>query len=346
MAKLLFVLRKSAKKNTYSKGSFGLSNSSTFIVNKLNQTGHAAKIVLVDDANGIDREVHLFNPDIVVIEALWVMPAKFGELLRVHRKRKWLLRVHSKAPFLAMEGIAMEWLNGYHAMQQIYGNLFISCNNKQFNDEINAIKKFNSVYLPNIYCPLFDELIFHRHKSCKFDDGYIDIGCFGALRPLKNQFLQAIAAIMFADRIKKKLRFHINGTRPEQSGENVLRNIEGLFDETHHQLIKHEWYTHEDFVQKVVPEVDLGLQVSFSESFNIVTADFVHGGVPIIVSDDVDWMPSFTRVSPNSAEDIASKLHAVWITRTNATVAHNRKFLRKYNEQATEEWQDFIKRIT
>lgn len=342
-SKLLFILRKSHKKNTYSKGSFGLSNSSTFVINKLNQIGYAANIVQVDDSNGIDREIHLHNPDVVVIEALWVPPQKFAELIRIHRRRKFIIRIHSKAPFLAMEGVAMDWLYGYHMVSDMYSNLIISCNNEQFNNELNKVKGYRSVYLPNIYSPLANEQDYCPHSLINRDE--IDVGCFGAIRPLKNQLLQAIAAMLFADKIGKKLRFHINGTRPEQSGENVLRNIKGLFAESNHELVLHEWYTHEDFVEQVVPSVDIGLQVSFSESFNIITADFVHAGVPIVVSDDVDWMPDFTRVNPNSAEDIANKLYRVWITRTHESVNKNKRALRKYNDEATKLWDEYLCRL-
>lgn len=343
-SRVLFVLRKSHKKNTYSKGSFGLSNSSTFVVNKLNQIGYAATIVQVDDSNGIDRQIAIYNPDVVIIEALWVPPAKFAELLRIHRRRKFIIRIHSKAPFLAMEGVAMDWIYGYHMVNDLYGNLITSCNNEQFNSELNQVMGYNSVYLPNIYSPLANEQDYCPHSLINRDE--IDVGCFGAIRPLKNQLLQAIAAILFANKIRRRLRFHINGTRPEQSGENVLRNIKGLFAESGHELVLHEWYTHEDFVEQVVPSMDIGLQVSFSESFNIITADFVHAGVPIVVSDDVDWMPDFTRVNPNSAEDIANKLYRVWITRTHESINKNKKALFKYNEHATTLWDDYLCNLT
>lgn len=339
MSKILFILRKSQKKALYSHGSFGLSNSATFVVNQLIANGHNCKLVQVDDNSFIDREVVKFNPEIVVIEALWVVPQKFAELLRIHRNKKWIIRVHSKAPFLAMEGIAMDWLYGYHAVSQIYDNLRISCNNKQFNDELNVIKDYNSLYLPNIYRPSFDPCDPPDYVP---RDSVIDVGCFGAIRPLKNQFLQAIAAIMFAKKLRRRMNFHINGTRPEQSGENVLRNLKGLFAGTAHKLIEHEWYSHEEFVKKVVPIMDIGMQVSFSESFNIITADFVYGGVPIVVSDDVDWMPQHTRVSPNSALAMAKKMYQLWQIRSGISARDNMVALNNYNYNATEKWERFL----
>ena len=57
----------------------------------------------------------------------------------------------------------------------------------------------------------------------------IDIGAYGAIRPLKNQLLQALAAIKFAESIGKTLRFHINITRIENNGDPVLKNLRNLF---------------------------------------------------------------------------------------------------------------------
>lgn len=334
--RILFILRKSSKLNIYSHGSFGLSNSAQFVVNRLNQIGHTVGIVQVSDYNKIDREVATFLPDVVVLEALWVPPAKIAELLRIHLNKKWIIRIHSKAAFLAMEGIALEWINSYNHINDIYNNLVISCNHEQFNTDINQVIQINSVYLPNIYCPLHKT--FYNHRE---DDGHrpIDIGCFGAVRPLKNQFQQAIAAIIFAQTVGRTLNFHMNGTRAEQLGENVMRNIRGIFNNTTHQLVEHDWYNHDEFLLGLIPKMDMGMQISFTESFNIVTADFVHAGVPIVVSDDVEWMPNFTRVDPNDTELIVSKLINTWRAKCGIPNRAARLALKKYNEVATETWQ-------
>lgn len=336
MKKCLFVLRHSEQKVRYSHGSFGLSNSASFIVNRLNKIGYEAKVVAVNDNNQIDKEVRAFKPDYIFIEALWVVPEKFYELLRIYRKPEWVIRVHSKGPFLAMEGIAFEWLNRYKIVAEIYGNLRISCNNLQFNDEINAVKDYNSLYLPNIYDP--DIKAFSNAPD--YSRRHIDIGCFGAVRPLKNQLLQAMAAITFADNIGKPMNFHMNGTRQEQMGQNVLRNIQALFTGTQHSLIQHEWYSHKEFATKLIPSMDIGMQVSLTESFNIVTADFVNAGVPIIVSEDVDWMPRYTRVSPNSVQEMVSKLHILYRNRDRGI--YNLNALYKYNDTSTQIWQDYL----
>ena len=339
MPKVLFILRRSQRVSSYSQGSFGLSNSAAFVVNKLNSIGYDAAIVKAGDSNEVDRLVTQHNPDVVILEALWVTPAKLAELLRLHRKRRWIVRLHSKAAFLAMEGVALEWINSYNHINDIYHNLTISCNNEQFNKDINSVIQLDSVYLPNIYFPLHP--LFFK-PNC--DDGTrpINIACFGAVRPLKNQFQQAIAAILFAQSIKRTLNFHMNGTRAEQLGENVIRNIRGLFNNTTHNLVEHDWYSHDEFLTRLVPSMDMGMQISFTESFNIVTADFVHAGVPIVVSHDVEWMPSFTRVDPNDTDSIVKKLTSMWRSRSPAPNQAARWALAKHTDTATDIWKKEI----
>src|ERR1700688_2506570 len=97
--KVLFVLKKSGYGCNYNYGTSGLLNSATFIVDMLNDSGVEAKLVIVNDNNDIDREVSNFQPDTVVIEALWVVPEKFDALKKLHPNVNWIVRIHSDLPF-------------------------------------------------------------------------------------------------------------------------------------------------------------------------------------------------------------------------------------------------------
>jgi len=195
---------------------------------------------------------------------------------------------------------------------------------------------FNSYYLPNVY---FSE----DRDPCVpmiIEKQWIDMACFGSIRPLKNQLIQAIAALNFAYNNNHTLHFHINSSRVEQSGDSVLKNIRALFDNTIHKLIEHSWMSHHDFL-KVIAQMDLGLQVSLSESFNIISGDFVTTEVPIIVSPDVSWMPRMHQVDPTNAKAIEEKIESVLEHRTRyirkATAA-----LRDYNSDSLEVWSKFL----
>lgn len=47
------------------------------------------------------------------------------------------------------------------------------------------------------------------------------------------------------------------------------------------------------------------LQPSYTESFNMVTADGVAKGVPSVVSDAIDWVPAYWRADVDDVCDIA-----------------------------------------
>lgn len=300
MKKILFVIKERVHDSQYGITS-GLYNSANFVVDFLQKNGVETKLISVLDGNSIDKEVTKFNPDIVVLEALWVTPAKLQELINIkrHSKRRWVIRIHSKAPFLANEGLATAWIRDYTRINS--SRIFLAPNTSELTNQLKTVfPKGRFITLPNLY--QLTNIKFNKKEKSNI----IDVGCFGAIRPMKNQYQQAIAAIDLANKRGLKLRFHINGTRVEQNGLNVLKNIRLLFKDKH-ELIEHGWMTHSDFL-KVISQMDIGTQVSFSESFNIVSADFVQSGVPIVVSDDIEWMPRLLRVSPTESEKISLKM--------------------------------------
>ena len=83
-------------------------------------SGIPAKVVVVVDNNDIDREVAAYKPTHVIIEALWVVPEKFEVLSKLHPGVKWIVRYHSEVAFLASEGIAMKWTQGYLAQNNVF----------------------------------------------------------------------------------------------------------------------------------------------------------------------------------------------------------------------------------
>ncbi len=154
----------------------------------------------------------------------------------------------------------------------------------------------------------------------------------GSLRPMKNQLTQAIAAIKYADSKGKKLNFHINGTRKEQLGENVLKNLEALFKDSKHSLVKHDWLNHKDFIDLILT-MDCGLQVSLSETYNIVTADFVSNSIPVVCSNEIPFVAKVCKVSTKDIDEIAEKIDYV-ITNKAWLCPLNKNYLKKNSSQS------------
>ena len=305
--KVLFILKKRQTSHTgYASVSSGLLNSAKFVSDMLNKNGIESHLVEVNDNNCIDREVTKFKPTHVIIEALWVVPQKFEVLTKLHPNVQWIIRLHSDISFLANEGIAIEWIYEYLK----YDNVKVSSNDYEtnFNFELLTNKEF--VYLPNYYPVGF----FNRNKPKPDTKKVINVGCFGAVRPLKNQLIQAVAAIDYADAYGKKLKFHINTQRIEGRGEPVLKNLRALFENNpKHELVEHGWLSHDEFID-LVQTMDIGLQVSFTETFNIVSADFVNNNIPVVTSNEVEWVSPIYFANPLKVNSIVSRMRRAIIT--------------------------------
>lgn len=298
--------------------STGLMTSASFVVHMLQMHGHRAKLVEAVDGNSIDKLVTQNAPAKVILEAIWVTPAKMAQLVKLHPKVQWTVRVHSELAFLANEGNAINWLQEYLKL-----GVRVAFNSLQTYRDCAVLGTVD--YLPNYY-PL------RRPRHSSSTDDRIDIGCFGAVRPLKNQLIQAIAAIEFAG--KTPLYFHMNGVRVEQHGSNNLKNILALFaDRKNAHLVLHSWVNHEQFLE-LIATMDICLQVSLSESFNIVSADAASMGRPLVGSPAISWLPKRSQADPRSVASIVAALKLA--DRTN--VAMNSAALESYLESTVATW--------
>jgi hypothetical protein len=293
--KVLFIMK---ERSAYGQrtSAYGLYNSCDFVARYLREMNIEAKVVQVLDNNAIDMEVKSFNPTHCFIEALWVVPEKFEVLSTLHPNVKWNVRLHSKIPFLATEGVAFEWLSGYVALRNKNIKIMLSANSRDLYQELEFLYPNCVNYSPNIYYPDQDAPS-NPVPNVRGGRDEFHVGLFGALRPLKNHLQQAIWAEEFAQNSKRKLFLHVN-TSEHENNENgsVLRNLRSLFKNGAFKLVEHPWYAHADFLT-LVRQMDLGLQVSFSETFNIVTADLVSQGVPVVASNEIEFVNALCKVS-------------------------------------------------
>jgi hypothetical protein len=162
------------------------------------------------------------------------------------------------------------------------------------------------------------------------------------MRILKNQCFQAICAINAADKLEKILYFHITPNLGIKI-DPVLANLRELFRTTKHHLVVHDWMPQDEF-QKLVQKMDFGMQVSFTESFNIVTADFVNNNRLIIVSDAISWMPDKFKTSTVSYDEVINKIIWAYENRNSWWLKRQgRSALAKFNIQAGIRWLAFLR---
>lgn len=348
MTKVLFILKRKEDYNIERDGtsiglSTGLYNSANYMNEMLSRNCIESNLVVVTDNNDIDREVTKYRPDYVIIEALWVVPSKFEILSKLHPKVKWVIRVHSEMPFLAGEGSAISWISEYSKLD----NVILGINAPRMFEELTEYLRFlNSwskletskklVYLPNYY-----PIDFLAPSSISYGRT-IDIGCFGAIRPLKNQLSQAFAAIEFANKLNRKLNFHINSNRIEMQGSPVLHNIKALFaqvEDKGHVLVHHEWSPREQFVE-LCSQMDIGMQVSFSETFNIVGADIISQGVPLVGCKEIPWQQEGIA-DPTNISSMVRELFDAY-DRPKHNVHVNQRSLHEYSCKTEHIWVSYF----
>jgi hypothetical protein len=336
--KILFIVK---NPETNLKMSSGLLNSAQFNYDMVKDIlDIEIKLVSVADNNDIDKEVNIYKPTHVIIEALWVVPEKFDVLYKLHPEVQWIIRLHSNTPFIANEGIAMDWILYYLQAK----NVSVATNSLKIYKELLSLARIKSklIYLPNYYPKVNLE-----NTKESIDNDYINIACFGAIRPFKNHLIQAMAAINFAEKIGKKLKFHINGTRLEMNGSPILHNLVGLFShmfDKGHLLVNHSWLEHKDFLE-LCSTMDIGMQVSFSETFNIVAADLISVNVPVIGSKEIPWLGAKYVADPTDMESILDKLLIVHKYEKD-NVRFNKISLNKYSINTIQAWNKFIERET
>jgi len=344
--RVLFICKQSEAESGTFYGYFrkysGLFISARLVSRMLEtHLGIHSETVVARDNNDIDSLVTKHKPTHVFIEAYWVVPEKFEILAKLHPKVTWIVRVHSEIPFFALEGMSMDWTLRYLD----YKNVMLAPNSPRIFNDIREVllQKYDAefvdrriVYLPNFYEPKCDDGYVVGHKK------HIDIGCFGSIRPLKNQLIQAIAAMTFADQIGLPMRFHVNSNRVESHGSPVLKNLRQLFGESgRHELVEHAWMPHHVF-KDLIKTMEIGMQVSFTETFNIIMADFVTLGVPVVTSAEVWWLPGHVHADPTDSVDIVKKLSRVWTGRLFNLQHLNNRGLIKYSDDSVNRWDNFL----
>lgn len=355
MSKILFILKLRQTSQipgtwNYSEGSplsSGLTISAKQVVEMLKLAGIEVNLVQVVDNNEIDKWVHHYKPTHVIIEALWVVPDKFDVLKRLHPNVQWIVRVHSNVDFLAHEGTVVDWIFKY-----VDKDVYVACNSKAATDNLLSLIPYRTIlpriiYLPNYYSlDAWGSLLSTVSEyNTQFGDlqkqiaaptykiqGELNIGCLGAVRPLKNHMPQAIAAINIAKHFNVNLNFHINSTRIEGPAGGIVKALRAVFNlDSRYKLVEAPWMEYNTFQNYLIHNIDLMMQVSHSETFNIVGADAVNNQIPLLASRHIPWL-NLRRVVYNTTDvdEITSKGISMWET-SNTGVIQTEQLSQLYN---------------
>ena len=271
----------------------------------------------------------------VVISAAWLPVLHLGNLIIKYPQVEFAVNIHSNVGFLQADSNGVELLGRYVHLQKEMLNFRVSGNNQEFVDWLTEAYTVAALFLPNLYD------LDHTVSTNKplYNGGTIRIGAFGASRPLKNFMTAAGAAIAISKELRVPVEFWMSGGRPEGGGA-IERAIQALLKHQPAVTLKilnwSAWPAFLDFLETM----HLMIQVSYTESFNMVTADGIARSVPSVVSEAIDWVPARWIAQSDNPLDVARVGRAL-ICDPHA-VLDGVKALERHNQAGYESWLAFL----
>ena len=236
----------------------------------------------------------------VIISAPWIPALEMQSLSTEFPNTQFTITCHSNVGFLQADRNGMRLVREMMELELATANVHLAGNSRRFCYWIRTAFGAPCVYLPNLYWIESDPV-----WRQPFSGGTLRIGTFGATRPLKNLMSAAGAALEISRTLRVPLELWLSAGRAEGGGESILAAVKemlsGLPNVT---LVLNGWQSWSSF-RRTVAHMHLLLQPSYTESFNMVTADGIAEGVPSVVSNAIDWAPHDWRADVDDVINIA-----------------------------------------
>ena len=316
-------------------GVAALNNAKT-----LNKIGIKAQVIPLK----VEEDLKLAltqNPDTthVIISAPWISTATLSWMCATHPRVQFAVISHSNVGFLQADRNGIRLIKEGIQLEGSTSNFHIGGNSQRFCGWIENTFGEPATYLPNMY------YIHHKHGEHKrlWSDvgGTLRVGIFGATRALKNMLSSTAAAMEMSSDLGANTEIWINTERDDGPDSKNIRNainelVKGV---PNVQLKDLPWSSWSSF-KRHIGCMHLLLQPSYTESFNMVTADGVGEGVASVVSNAVCWAPDNWKAEVDDVNDIAR----VGIGLLNDPEAARKGFdaLRKHNRDGERAWLDYL----
>jgi hypothetical protein len=266
----------------------------------LRRAGIKAEVWPVLSAADLRARLESRSIEHVIISAPWIPGHELQALACAFPETQFAMTCHSNVGFLQADRNGTKLLRETIEVETGTHNVHVAGNTRRFCDWVHAALAAPCAYLPNLYY-LEDNFV----PRSLFTGGTLRIGAFGATRPLKNLMSAAAAALQIARELRAPLEFWLSAGRAEGGGETVLAAVREMFAGVPHAaLVLNGWQSWPKF-RHTVAHMHLLLQPSYTESFNMVTADGVAEGVPSVVSPAIDWAPHDWKAEPDDVCEIA-----------------------------------------
>jgi hypothetical protein len=237
----------------------------------------------------------------VEIAAPWIPARELQALTYKHHNVQFAVNCHSNVGFLQADTNGVKLLREYIDLELGALNFNIAGNSSKFITWVRQAYQAPCTYLPNMYYLDYSQ----TSNTPVYKGGTLRIGAFGATRPQKNLMSAAGAALQLHEELKVETEFWVSGGRTEGGGNTILNSVRAMVKDIPGFTLKElgwaTWPQFRDYVRKM----HLLIQGSYTESFNMVTADGIAEGVPSVVSDALDWCPEYWKAYSDDVPDMA-----------------------------------------
>lgn len=267
----------------------------------LRQAGFSTDVWPIVDAQDLRKRLTANPAEQVIISAPWIPSVQLQGLANDFPESQFAVTCHSNVGFLQADRNGVKLVRELMELELGTHNIHLAGNCLRFCDWVTGTFSAPCVFLPNLY--YVDPNAPGRPNP--YSGGPVRVGIFGATRPLKNIMSATSAAIEAARTLRVPLDLWLSGGRAEGGGEVVLSAVKELVDGLPGVTLNlNGWQSWPKFRQ-LVGHMHVLLQPSYTESFNMVTADGIAEGVPSVVSDAIDWVPSYWQADADDVSDIA-----------------------------------------
>jgi hypothetical protein len=288
----------------------------------------------VDLVHAIDKynENHPDPLTHLVICAPWLTPHDLKSIAHNYKNMKIVALSHSNVGFLQADYQGLHNIRGYQKLEHHHKNLKVGGNSEKFVDWMETAYGRHVTYLPNLYPVSTPMLSKQWNRSVP-----LKIGAFGAVRPYKNFMTAAAAALLIHRETGMPVEFHMSAGAEGDSGM-IIPAIQAMLEHTGVNLVTHNWCYWTDFI-KLVSSMDLMIQPSYTESFNLITADGVMSGVQSVVSTAITWAPDGWKADSDNANEVAEVGMELLMSAPNYD---GYKALTKSNKHGIQYWYQFL----
>ena len=300
----------------------------------LRSQGVGAEVTPIVNAAGLSAGLDS-SVSHAIVSAPWIPTADWQQIVARHPNIHFAVNCHSNVGFLQADANGVKLVREAMEIERGTWNFHVAGNSSKFCRWLSSAYRAPCAYLPNLYY-LEPDLPPARPL---FSGGTLRIGSFGATRPLKNLMSAAGAAIEIATQLKADLELWLSVGRTEGGG-GILDAVRAMTAGLPHVKLVHSGWQSWPAFRTTVRHMHLLMQPSYTESFNMVTADGIAEGVPSVVSSAIDWVPEHWKASVDDVRDIA-RVGRFLLADPHAPT-EGLEALRRHNREGLNAWRSYL----